>query len=155
VIHGIDTGFVVATEVDEHPDHAWAHETLARLLAAGDRLAIAPQALAEFVHVVTDQRRFKQPIPMSQALDIAEQWWNARETFRLSPGDVAVRGFLEWMRHFRLGRKRVLDTLLASTFEQEGIHSILTTNAHDFQILGEFSCISPSREDPSVAPEGA
>jgi predicted nucleic acid-binding protein len=42
MIHGLDTGFLVAAEVREHAEHAAARDTLARLLAQGDRIAIAP-----------------------------------------------------------------------------------------------------------------
>jgi hypothetical protein len=36
MIHGLDTGFLVAAEVLEHTEHVAARVTLARLLAAGD-----------------------------------------------------------------------------------------------------------------------
>ena len=58
MIHGLDTSFLVAVEVAEHAEHGAAGETLSTLLAAGDRIALAPQVLAEFIHVVTDPRRF-------------------------------------------------------------------------------------------------
>ena len=62
MLHGLDTGFLVAAEVAEHAEYSPARQTLARLVAAGDRIAIVPQVLAEFVHVVTDPRRFAQPL---------------------------------------------------------------------------------------------
>lgn len=65
MVHGLDTGFLVAAEVVEHVDHAAARHTLARLVAAGDRVAIAPQILAEFIHVVTDLRRRGQSYAMN------------------------------------------------------------------------------------------
>ncbi len=61
MIHGLDTGFLVAAEVREHAVHADARATLAQVLSSGDAVAIAPQVLAEFIHVVTDRRRFTQP----------------------------------------------------------------------------------------------
>ncbi|HPM82775.1 MAG TPA: hypothetical protein PLF81_18860 [Candidatus Anammoximicrobium sp.] len=36
MIHGIDTGFLVAAEMVEHPEHAAARATLARLISASD-----------------------------------------------------------------------------------------------------------------------
>lgn len=57
MIHGVDTGFLVAAELLEHAEHADARATLSRLLGAGDQIAIAPQVLAEFIHIVTDSRR--------------------------------------------------------------------------------------------------
>ncbi len=78
--HGADTSFLVAVEIVEHANHADALRLLGNLLERGDRLAIAPQVLAEFVHVVTDGRRFQQPFSMETALEKSERWWNAAET---------------------------------------------------------------------------
>jgi predicted nucleic acid-binding protein len=77
MMHGLDTGFLVAAEVREHAEHAAARDTLARLLSARDVVAIAPQVLAEFIHIVTDPRRFTQPLDMNSARGLAEQWWTA------------------------------------------------------------------------------
>ena len=141
--HGIDTGFLVASEGAEHADHAWARRKLAELLAAGDRLALAPQVLAEFIHIVTDPRRFAQPLDMTGARDLAEQWWTASDVDQVFPDEAAVRQFLEWLRLHQLGRKRLLDTLLAATYRQAGVMSLLTTNPSDFAVFGEFNCIAP------------
>jgi predicted nucleic acid-binding protein len=141
----MDTGFLVAAEVLEHHDHVAARETLARLIAAGDLVAIAPQVLAEFIHIVTDHRRFAQPLDMRAALRLAEQWWTAREITRVFPEHAATWQFLSWLAEFSLGRKRLLDTLLAATYKQAGIHSLLTTNPTDFALFGEFRCITPGR----------
>src|SRR5947209_20611156 len=143
MIHGLDTGFLVAAEVTEHGEHTGARATLARLLAAGDLIAIAPQVLAEFIHIVTDPRRFAQPLDMTAARQLAEQWWTAREVVRVFPDDAATRQFLAWLQQFSLGRKRLLDTLLAATYRQAGIQSLLTTNPADFTVLGSLTCITP------------
>lgn len=143
MIHGLDTGFLVAAEVAEHADHSTARQALSTLVAAGDRMALAPQVLAEFIHVVTDPRRFTGPLSVDEARDIAEQWWTASEVERVFPNDTATQQFLSWLQQFSLGRKRLLDTLLAATYHQAGIQSILTTNASDFAIFGVFNCITP------------
>jgi predicted nucleic acid-binding protein len=143
MIHGLDTGFLVAAEVMEHAEHAGAGDTLARLLSAGDLIALAPQVLAEFIHIVTDPRRFAQPLDMTAARKVAEQWWTAREVMRVFPNDAATRQFLAWLQQFSLGRKRLLDTLLAAIYRQAGIRSLLTTNQADFLVFGVFTCIAP------------
>jgi predicted nucleic acid-binding protein len=143
VIHGLDTGFFVATEVAEHADHADARATLARLLAAGDLIAIAPQVLAEFIHIVTDPRRFTHPLDMTAAHRLAERWWTARDVVHIFPDDSATAQFLRWLAQFSLGRKRLLDTLLAATYHEAGIHLLLTTNPADFGVFGVFTCITP------------
>jgi predicted nucleic acid-binding protein len=144
VRHGIDTGFLVAAEVADHPDHASARLKLAGLLAAGDRFALAPQVLAEFIHIVTDPRRFVQPLDMARARDLAEQWWTARDVDPVFPSEAVVQQFLGWLHQHQLGRKRLLDTLLAATYRQAGIESLLTTNPSDFAVFGDFSCITPT-----------
>ena len=94
MIHGLDTGFLVAAEVSEHADHGEARAILSRVLSAGDVVAIAPQVLAEFIHVVTDPRRFTQPLDMNAARDVAEQWWTASDVVQAFPDADAVRQFL-------------------------------------------------------------
>src|SRR5256885_965768 len=96
MIHGLDTGFLVAAEV----------------LTAAHRLD--------------------------------EQGGTAQEVLRVFPDDDATRQFLAWLQQFVLGRKRLLDTLLAATYKQAGIHSLLTTNPADFALFGVFSCVTPT-----------
>ncbi len=49
---------------------------------APDGLALAPQVVAEFTHVVTDPRRSEMPLSVSEALGRSRRWWNAREVRR-------------------------------------------------------------------------
>ena len=141
--HGIDTGFLVAAEVVEHTGHQGARRKIAALVAAGDGLALAPQVLAEFIHVVTDIKRFTTPLGMDAARDLAQKWWTAHEVIHIVPGDAAMALFFVWHRSHSLGRKRILDTLLAATYRSAGINSLLTTNSGDFAVLGEFQCVTP------------
>lgn len=143
MIHGIDTGFLVAALVVEHSDHDRVRRRLADLLAVGDHFALAPQVIAEFIHVVTDPRRFAEPLNITAARDLAEQWWTASDVDQVFPNEKAVRQFLLWLRQHKLGRKRLLDTLLAATYSQAGVQSILTNNPSDFAVFDNISCISP------------
>jgi len=117
-------------------------ERISEFISAGDGFAIAPQVVAEFIHIATDPRRFKTPLAMDVARDIAEKWWTAREVTQISPGPAAMSLFFDWHRAHSLGRKRILDTMLAATYRAAGIHSLLTTNAADFNVLGGFQCVT-------------
>ena len=108
MMHGLDTGFLVAAEVTEHADHANARATLARLLGAGAVLAIAPQVLAEFIHIVTDLRRFTHPLDMAAARRLAEQWWTASDIVRVFPDAGATQQFLDWLAQHSLGREALV-----------------------------------------------
>src|SRR5437899_7682164 len=98
MIHGLDTGFLIAAEMVEHAEHIAARDTFARLLATHDLIAIAPQVLAEFIHVATDPRRFAQPLDLTAARQIAEQWWTASDVVAVFPNDGATKQFLAWLQ---------------------------------------------------------
>jgi hypothetical protein len=68
-----------------------------------------------------------------------------REVDHVFPNADATRQFLDWLDHLQLGRKRLLDTLLAATYRQCGIRSLLTTNPDDFGVFDCFDLITPSR----------
>ena len=93
---------------------------------------MAPQVLAEFVHVVTDPRRFQRPLTMEEAISRATRWWTADETRPIFPAVEAVALFLQWMGEFDLGRKRILDTLPAATYKVAGISLIAGSDARNF-----------------------
>jgi hypothetical protein len=97
--------------------------------------------LAEFVHVVTDARRFSAPLAMPRALARAKAWWSARDVIRLAPEDGAVAWSVDALSRYQLGRKRILDTLLAGTLRSAGVFSVLTLNPGDFATFGEFTSV--------------
>ena len=137
--HGLDTSFLVAVEVSSHKEHARARSGFHKLLKAQDVFALTPQILAEFIHVVTDVRRFSSPLNLEEAVERAEIWWNAAEVVHVFPTAESTLLFLGWLEEHQLGRKRLLDTMLASTLQAGGVTSILTLNRDDFVVFGGFS----------------
>ena len=139
-MHGIDTTFLVQVELREAPNHSQARAWLDRALhGEGPFLALAPQVLTEFVHVVTDAKRFITPLSMDDALDRARLWWEAREVRPVLPSVESTHLCLKWLRAHRLGRKRLLDTQLAATYAAAGVTSLLTSNSADFAVFEGFS----------------
>ena len=139
---GLDTTFLVQLEIQEAEAHDAALEApRGKIPGRGREAALAPQVLGEFIHVVTDPRRFERPLSMAQALAKANFWWNAKEVERIFPPEQAVARFLAWMEQHRLGRRRLLDTLLAATWYESGITRIVTSNARDYRVFGVFEVI--------------
>ncbi len=122
--HGFDTSFLIATEVRGHKHHEGSRERLQSLRSAGDDFAIAPQVLAEFIHVVTDNKRFTKPLTPELALTRAENWWTSGDVRQVLPNAETLRQFFGWIRLHRLGRNRILDTLLAATYKEAGIATL-------------------------------
>jgi predicted nucleic acid-binding protein len=139
VIHDLDTSFLVAVEVRSHKEHAIARSRFQKLLKAQDVVALAPQILAEFIHVMTDPRRFSSPLTVEQAVGRAGIWWNAGEVVHVFPTTESTLLCLGWLEEHRLGRKRLLDTMLASTLQAAGVRSLLTLNRDDFNVFVTFS----------------
>ena len=138
-MHGIDTTFLVQIELREVSGHQAAKAWLdAQIESPLPCLALVPQVLTEFVHVVTDARRFSHPLAMDDALDRAQLWWEAKEVKPVFPSLESVRLSMRWMREHRLGRKRILDTELAATYHTNGIVSMLTLNTADFEVFDAF-----------------
>lgn len=137
--HGLDTSFLVAAEVSSHEAHVTCRAQLQKLLKAQDIFALAPQVLAEFIHVVTDPKRFSSPLTLEQAIERAEIWWNGAEVVHVFPTAESTLLFLGWLEEHKLGRKRLLDTMLASTLRGGGVASLLTLNRSDFAVLGGFT----------------
>jgi predicted nucleic acid-binding protein len=138
---GIDTSWLIEVSLRAHPGYAAARATLRQFAEAEATLALAPQVLSEFVHAVTDGKRFQHPLSMSEAIAAAESWWNSDSVRHVYPTVESVRLGFQWMRQYDLGRKRVLDTQLAATFYTHGITRILTSNARDYQVFGCFELI--------------
>ena len=136
---GVDTSFLVALSVREHPSHAKATGLFEREMKGGHgTMALAAQVLAESCHVMTDPRRFERPLEMSEALELCEQWWNAQECRTVPVEAEAGALFLNWVIEFRLGRKRLLDTLLAATYYSHGVARLASTDWRDFETYGVF-----------------
>ncbi|PKM08183.1 MAG: hypothetical protein CVV14_05400 [Gammaproteobacteria bacterium HGW-Gammaproteobacteria-4] len=139
---GADTSFLVGLAVREHPSHPDCWALFERdILGQPGSLALAPQVLAEFAHVVTDPRRFEHPLDMATALDLCEQWWNATECRPVAVDAEAGIQFLAWMREHRLDRKRLLDTLLAACYHRAGVKRIATSDWRDFARYGVFDVV--------------
>lgn len=140
---GLDTSYMVALTIREHPFHHKAMQLFDDEIRNRDAgMAVTPQVLAEYAHVITDSRRFDHPIQMDEAIELCEQWWHSRECYQVFASSEATAIFMGWMREHRLGRKQLLDTLLAASYYCSGVTRIATTNWRDFKRYGVFEIIS-------------
>ncbi len=68
--YGLATDFLVASEIVDHPFHQSAGAPLQKHLADEQVFALAPQTLAEFIHIVTDKRRMPSPLIVTNGCDL-------------------------------------------------------------------------------------
>ena len=89
---------------------------------------ITALVLHEFIHVVTDARRFQPPVPMAQAIALAQQYLGRSNIEYAVVDELALGLALDSPDSLRLGRKRIADTLLAATLLSRGVdHATLRT----------------------------
>lgn len=130
-----DTDFLVAVEICDHVFHEAADDLLNRLLEDGHNLAVTAQSLAEFIHVVTDSHRLPKPLVVGEAVERASRWWRAKEAVRIFPDASSTLAWLDLLQEHRLGRKRLLDTMLAATCRANDIRMLISNNENDFRIF--------------------
>ncbi len=139
---GIDTPFLIAHTVLDHPHHERAVACCTRLLDTNHYFALCPTVIDEFLHVVTDPKRFASPLSMSRALERARAWINSHETTLCFPSEESQRKQLDWIAEHRIGRKRINDTRIASIYHTHNITRFLTANVRDYAVFGVFEIVS-------------
>lgn len=139
---GIDTSYLICWSIREHEKHQEARLFYENhFVKEKNRALLSSQVIQEWLHVVTDPKRFEKPLLMSDAIMSADRFLNASE-FKIVHSSVEVDSlFMRWMREHSLSRKRILDTYLAATYYHAGARKILSTNWRDFKIFGVFEQI--------------
>jgi predicted nucleic acid-binding protein len=107
-------------------------------------IGLVPQVLHEFLHVATDPKRFERPLSMPQAIALARELWDAQEVVRIIPQPTVMHRTLELLSTLSLGRKRILDTVLAATLEASGVTRLATFNGGDFRIFPFLEIVEPT-----------
>jgi len=95
----------------------------------------------EFVHVITDTRRFENAMTMTRALEICEQWRDLEKIRIVYPDETSYARALTWLSIYNLGRNRLNDTNMVSCYVSQGASKIISANPKDFEIIQEIECI--------------
>ena len=145
MILALDTDVIVGWMAPESPGHDRASSLVSRHLrqSGGASLGLTEQVLHEFLHIVTDSRRFERPVEMARAVTLARQLWDSRDAVRIRPGPGTFHRTLELLERHRLGRKRILDTAFAATLESAGVKSLATFNGRDFALFEFLEVVEP------------
>lgn len=140
---GLDCNILIQLALQDHPANAATIAAVQAEVQRGSRLVFPPLVINEFLHVITDERRFSPPLTMTEALDWMEGFLANPAVGMLEPSAESARQTLRWMRQFRLGRKRILDTNLAAVLHTAGARRLLTSNPVDFAVFGVFEIVTP------------
>ena len=139
----LDTNILLYLASRAAPEHEAAKGTVARMLAAGDRLAIAAQVLFEFWSVAT------RPVLANGLGWNAQQSRAAIDDFRgrfdvLAEPPEVIDLWLDLVATYDLKGKRVHDAHLLATMKANGISRLLTFNVTDFPSDPAFTILAPA-----------
>ena len=140
---GLDCNILVQLAIAEHPANARTITMVQSEVRRGIKLVFPSLVASEFLHVVTDERRFAPPLTMPEALDWIQDFLGNPAVGLIEPTPASMTQALQWMRQFNLGRKRILDTQLAAILHIHGVRRMLTSNQADFTVFGAFEFVTP------------
>lgn len=140
---GLDCNILVQLALADHPANATTVAAVQAETQREGRLVFPPLVVTEFLHVVTDARRFDPPLAMIEAVDWIENLLGNPTVGLLEPSQGSLRQMLRWMRQLNLGRKRILDTYLAAVLHTAGVRRLLTSNPADFAVFGVLETVVP------------
>jgi toxin-antitoxin system PIN domain toxin len=140
---GLDCNILVQLAFGDHPAHTQTVAFVQAETARGTKLVFPSLVVNEFLHVVTDARRFAPPLTMTEALDWVEEFLKNPAVALVESDRTSVNQTLSWLRQFNLGRKRILDTYLAAALLSADVRRLLTSNPADFAIFKDLETLTP------------
>lgn len=136
---GLDTSFLIDLYWQDSPRNKNARDLFSRIVKDDSvELAIFFNCFNEFLHVITDSKRFENAFSIDEAIDVIDFWCDLDRVKVLYPTDTSFKRTLAWMNMYRLGRNRINDTQMASCYLSNNITSIITANPKDFEIFQSF-----------------
>ena len=136
---GIDTCFLIDLYWENSPRNKNARALFSQIANNESvKVAVYYNCFNEFLHVITDSKRFENPLSVSEAISVIDCWCDIDRVTVLYPDDTSFKRTLAWMNRYQLGRNRVNDTQMASCYLTSGVSSIITANPKDFEIFESF-----------------
>lgn len=135
---GIDTCFLVDLTMSGSPRHQGALKFFNEWVKSGKTMCIFYNVLLEFQHIVTDPKRFENPMTMEQAIE-STWFWTEQERIKIVYPDSKSFGRAQvWLNQYKLGGKRLIDTHMAACYAEHGVDQIWTSNGKDSEIFQMF-----------------
>lgn len=140
----VDTNILVYARIADFPEHAPTRRALEAALADPQgRVVLTVEILHEVLHVITDGRRFGNPLSMTDAVEFVRGYMGRANIAVLPAEEVDLANALSLVEEFRLGRGRLADAMLAAIARRHGIRRLMTHNARDFAVFPFLEVIDP------------
>jgi len=136
---GIDTCFLIDLYWQDSPRNKNARALYSKIADnETTQIAVYFNCFNEFLHVITDSKRFRNPFSIKEAVNVIEAWCDIDRVKVLYPDDTVFKRTITWMNMYNIGQNRINDTQMASCYLSNNITSIITANPKDFEIFQSF-----------------
>ena len=136
---GLDTCFLIDLYWKDSPRNKNARELYSQIARDESiKVAVYFNCFNEFLHVITDARRFENPFSIKEAISVIDFWCDLDRVTVLYPDDSCFKRTITWMNMYNLGRNRINDTQMASCYLTNNVSSIITANPGDFEVFDCF-----------------
>lgn len=140
---GVDCNILIQIAIADHPAHQATLSKLEGETERGTKIVFPPLVATEFLHVVTEERRFAPPLTMPVAIAWLRDFMANPSIALIYPNQATMSLTLQWMDDYKLGRKRILDCHLAAVLHSNGVSRLLTSNEGDFKIFQSLEIVCP------------
>ncbi len=144
----LDTTFLIDLYWTDSPRHNKAVSFYKSLYEkkefCEEEIIIYYNCFNEFIHVITDAKRFSNAFSMDTALEIVDTWCNLERISIVYPFEKSFSMAKAWLSIYKLGRNRLNDTNMAACYAQCGASKIVTANPADFKIFQVLDTIDYS-----------
>lgn len=138
---GLDSCFLIDLYWEDSPRHSAVLEKFNEIAANGQEVCVHYNCFNDFIHVITDSRRFENAFSMEEALAVVDEWRDLENVKILFPDEQSFGRSVAWLTIYKLGRDRLNDTNMAACYLHNGVSSIITANPKDFELFKEIKVI--------------
>ena len=138
---GLDSCFLIDLYWEDSPRHAAVLKKFNEIAASGQDVCVYYNCFNEFIHVITDKKRFENAFSMEEALSVVDEWRDLENVKILFPDEQSFGRTVAWLSVYKLGRNRLNDTNMAASYVHSGVSSVITANPKDFEIFSELKII--------------
>jgi predicted nucleic acid-binding protein len=137
----IDANVLVYAMDADHPNYAASRTLLDAARIRSTTLYVTPQILCEFYSIVTNPRRVPKPRSPADAIAAISRMLIFLRVLPM-PARVATT-LLELLKRRPIIGGDIFDLQIVATMKVNGIQTIYTFNAADFQVFPELTVIVP------------
>jgi uncharacterized protein len=138
----VDTNILVHAHRAESPWHAPAAKCLRALAEGAPSWAIPWPCLHEFIAVVTHERIYTPPTPLSRCLEQVSAWLESPGLVLLAESPGYWNVLADLVKRSRVTGPRIHDARIAALCMHHGVRELLTAD-RDFGRFGQLTTRNP------------